>query len=165
MRVPLYPAPAALVASSLAALAAAFAFQHLGGLEPCPLCIWQRWPHVATALLAALSFGLRGPAAAAALGLAGLAALVGAGLAGFHVGVEQHWWPGLAACEGGPPARTVAELRERLLNAAPARCDEAAWSFLGLSMAAWNGLLSLSLAGLAAGAAGRVVPAGRMEPS
>ena len=144
--------PAALAAGSLAALAAAFAFQHLGGLEPCPLCIWQRWPHVATVLLAALSLGFRGSAAAAFLGLAGLAALAGAGLAGYHVGVEQQWWPGLEACAGGPPAQTVAELRERLLNTAPARCDEVAWSFLGLSMAAWNGLLSLGLAGLAAGA-------------
>ena len=79
--------------------------------------------------------------------------LAGAGLAGFHVGVEQHWWAGLAACEGGPAGETVAELRERLLNAPPARCDEVAWPLLGLSMAAWNGLLSLGLAGLAAVAA------------
>jgi len=150
--------PAALAAGSLAALAAAFAFQHLGGLEPCPLCIWQRWPHLAIALLAVVSLGFRGTAAAVPVGLAGLAALAGAGLAGFHVGVEQQWWAGLEACAGGPPAETVAELRERLLNAAPARCDEAAWSFLGLSMAAWNGLLSLALAGMAAGALRRKVP-------
>ena len=155
--------PAAIAAGSLAALAAAFAFQHLGGLEPCPLCIWQRWPHVATILLALLSLGVRGPAAAVAVGLAGAAALAGAGLAGFHAGVEQQWWAGLAACEGGPPARTVTELRERLLNAAPARCDEVAWSFLGLSMAAWNGLLSLALAGLAAGAVRRTIRVGRSE--
>ena len=153
--------PAALVAGSLAALAAAFAFQHLGGLEPCPLCIWQRWPHVAIALLAVVSLAFRGTVAAVPVGLAGLAALAGAGLAGFHVGVEQQWWPGLAACAGGPPAETVAELRERLLNAAPARCDEAAWSFLGLSMAAWNGLLSLGLAGLAACAARLRIASGR----
>ena len=153
--------PAALAAGSLAALAAAFAFQHLGGLEPCPLCIWQRWPHLAIALLAVVSLGFRGTAAAVPVGLAGLAALAGAGLAGFHVGVEQQWWAGLEACAGGPPAETVAELRQRLLNAAPARCDEAAWSFLGLSMAAWNGLLSLALAGMAAGALRRKVPAMR----
>lgn len=153
--------PAALAGGSLAALAAAFGFQHLGGLEPCPLCIWQRWPHVATALLALLALGVRGPAAALAVGLAGVAALAGAGLAGFHAGVEQQWWPGLEACAGGPPADTVAELRERLLNAAPVRCDEIAWSFLGLSMAAWNGLLSLALAGMAAGALRRRGPAMR----
>ena len=153
--------PAALAAGSLAALAAAFAFQHLGGLEPCPLCIWQRWPHVATALLAAATLGVRGPLAAVVLGLAGLAALAGAGLAGFHAGVEQQWWAGLEACAGGPSAETVAALRERLLNTAPARCDEVAWSFLGLSMAAWNGLLSLGLAGMAAGSVCRRIPAGR----
>ena len=103
------------------------------------------------------------PAAAVAVGLAGLAALAGAGLAGFHVGVEQQWWAGLAACGGGAPAETAAELRERLLNTLPARCDEAAWTFFGLSMAAWNGLLSLGLAGLAAGALRRIIPPGRSE--
>ncbi|MCY4231722.1 MAG: disulfide bond formation protein B [Alphaproteobacteria bacterium] len=151
--------PAVLATGSLTALAAAFAFQHLGGLEPCSLCIWQRWPHVATALFAVLSLGLRQPGAAVALGMAGLAALAGTGLAGFHIGVEQHWWPGLAACEGGSSAKTVAELREHLLNAASTRCDEVAWSFLGLSMAAWNGLLSLALLGLAAGALKRAIQA------
>ena len=153
--------PVALAAGSLAALAAAFAFQHIGGLDPCPLCIWQRWPHVAIVLLAALSLAFRGSAATSLLGLTGLAALTGAGLAGYHVGVEQLWWQGLAACSGGAPAETVAELRERLLNAAPARCDEVAWSFLGLSMAAWNGLLSLGLAGLSAGALRRTALGGR----
>ena len=71
--------PAALAAGSLAALAAAFAFQHLGGLEPCPLCIWQRWPHAATVLLALLALGVRGPAAALAVEEAGGAARSPAG--------------------------------------------------------------------------------------
>ncbi len=153
--------PALVAGGGAAALAAAFAFQHLGGLEPCTLCIWQRWPHAGITVLAVLSLCIRGPWAAVPAGLAGAAALAGAGLAGFHVGVEQHWWPGLASCAGGPPAETVAELRERLLGAAPARCDEPAWSFAGLSMAAWNGLLSLALAGLAAGAAWRMATTGK----
>ena len=155
------PAAGALALGSLAALAAAFGFQHLGGLEPCPLCIWQRWPHVAILLLAGAALVLRGRGAAAALGLAGAAALAGAGLAGYHAGVEQHWWAGLAACAGGGPAESVAELRARLLETEPARCDDIPWSFLGLSMAAWNGLLSLALAGVAAASALRMLHAAR----
>jgi disulfide bond formation protein DsbB len=40
------------------------------------------------------------------------------------------------------------ELLERILAAPVIRCDEIAWSFLGLSMPGWNALLSLGLAGL-----------------
>jgi disulfide bond formation protein DsbB len=37
---------AALAATGSAALlVGALWFQHLGGLAPCPLCLWQRWPH------------------------------------------------------------------------------------------------------------------------
>ena len=47
---------------SVALLGGAFAFQHVGGLAPCALCLWQRWPHAAAILIgaAALATGWRG---------------------------------------------------------------------------------------------------------
>ncbi len=48
-----YIALAAL--GSAVILASAFAFQHIGGLAPCQMCFWQRWPHaiaIGTGLLA-----------------------------------------------------------------------------------------------------------------
>ena len=46
----------------LGLLAGALLFQYLGGLQPCPLCIWQRWPHaVAVALAALLLSACAGP--------------------------------------------------------------------------------------------------------
>jgi disulfide bond formation protein DsbB len=135
----------ALVAFSAAAVLAALGFQYLGGLRPCVLCHWQRLPHVAVVVLGL--GGLLAPARARPwiLGLCAAALLAGAGIALYHVGVEQHWWQGTAACQGSlPSGATVAEVRDALLRQAPARCDQVAWSFLGLSMAAWNGLLSLA---------------------
>lgn len=75
--------------------------------------------------------------------------LAGAGIAGYHTGVEQGWWQGLAACSA-PDIGSLSsdELFDRIMSAPVARCDEIPWSFLGLSMAAWNGLLSLGLAAL-----------------
>jgi len=133
-------------AGSAALLLAAFAFQHLGGLAPCPLCIWQRWPH-ALALglgIALLAAPVRGLAL-----LGALAMLAGAGIALYHAGIEQGWWTGPATCVA-PDVQglTPEELLERILEAPIVRCDEIAWRFLGLSMAAWNGLASLALAGL-----------------
>ena len=144
---PMRNAAALVGGGAFALLAAAFAFQHLGGLDPCVLCVWQRWPHVALVLLcggaAALSLGLR-----PALILGGVIAMVGAGLAGFHVGVEYGWWRGLEGCSA-PDFLSLdsAQAREMMLNTDVIRCDEVAWSLLGLSMAGWNGLISLAIAG------------------
>jgi disulfide bond formation protein DsbB len=144
-------AAALAAAGSAALLAAAFAFQHLGGLAPCTLCVWQRWPHVVAvaAGAAAASAGERARRPMAAL--AALALLAGAGIAGFHVGVEQGWWEGPGACAGAGGAigaMSVDDLLAQIQSAPVVRCDEVAWSFGGLSMAAWNGLASLGLAAL-----------------
>ena len=133
-------------AGSAALLAAALAFQYLGGLAPCPLCIWQRWPHVAAVLLGLvlLAAPRRGIAA-----LGALAMLAGAGVAAWHAGIERGWWPGPITCTapdiGG---LTPDELLAQILAAPVVRCDEIAWSLLGVSMAGWNAVACLGLAAL-----------------
>ena len=131
---------------SLALLLGALAFQYLGGLAPCPLCIWQRWPHaIAIALgLLILAWPRRGLAV-----LAGLAVLVGAGIGLYHVGIEQGWWPGPTTCtapEAGalPPG----ELLDQILATPVVLCDQVAWSLWGISMAGWNAILSVGIAWL-----------------
>jgi disulfide bond formation protein DsbB len=137
----------AAAGGSAALLAAALAFQFVGGLHPCPLCLWQRWPH-----LAAPAWNTPIPAVPGrALPLAGaLAALATAGIGVFHAGVEQGWWQGLASCTGGSLSglSPLALIDPSVPVAPPARCDAIPWSFAGLSMAAWNAVLSLALAGL-----------------
>ncbi len=138
-----------LFAGSGALLAGALAFQHLGGLHPCELCLYQRVPHAAVLLLAAgaaLAPAGRERLAAGALALAGAALLAGAGIAGFHVGVEQRWWEGTAGCGATATAATAAELRAQLLARPVVRCDEVAWSLFGISMAGYNMVASAGLA-------------------
>jgi disulfide bond formation protein DsbB len=140
------PLALAAAAASAALLAAAFAFQHLGGLAPCPLCIWQRWPHAVAIGIGALALAL--PLRPVAL-LGLVTMLVSAGLGLYHVGIEQAWWAGPATCAAPDIANlSPDELFERIMAAPVVRCDEIAWSFLGLSMPAWNALASLGLAGL-----------------
>lgn len=151
---------------SAAALAAALWFQHVAGLAPCSLCIWQRWPHGIAAGLGVAALAL----AASDRRLAtwpvvagGLAMLAGAGLGLYHTGVEQGLWAGPAACGAHPVAGLDPdELFARIMAAPVVRCDEVAWSFLGLSMAAWNAALSLGLAALWAAALGHT---GRSQES
>ncbi|TYO90807.1 disulfide bond formation protein B [Oceanicella actignis] len=145
----LHPSPRrlALIASlgSAALLAGAFGFQHLGGLAPCELCIWQRWPHAAAIALGAAALALGARAWLCAAGALSMAA--GAAIAFYHTGVERGWWQGPQTCSGGPDgALNTDELLRQIMAAPVVRCNEVAWEFLGLSMASWNGLASAGLA-------------------
>ena len=145
-------APALLLLGSGGLVLGALFFQYVLGLPPCPLCHWQRWPHFAVVALAAGALAI-GPGALRPwlLGLIGLALLATAAIGAFHAGVEQKWWEGLAVCEGGGDGTEVGvgDLAGALERRPAPRCDQIAWQFLGLSMAAWNAFISLALAAFA----------------
>ena len=134
-------------AGSAALLAGAFAFQYIGLLAPCALCLWQRWPHAVAVLIGLLALAMPGRVLPV---LGAVAALTTAAIAGFHVGVEYGWWDGLATCSGGSINGVAMDdlLNPDVAMAAPVRCDAVAWSLWGISMAGWNLLLSLGLAGV-----------------
>lgn len=139
-----------LALASAAMLAAAFWFQFYRGLDPCPLCLAQRWAHAASlaiGLVTALVATRR--SAPVLLALLGLAFLAGAGIAGYHVGVEQHWFESAFCGSGDVVAQTVEDLKALLMDTEVARCDEIAWSLLGISMAGYNLIVSAALAAVA----------------
>lgn len=130
---------------SAATLASVYASQFIGGLVPCELCLYQRWPWWAALLLCILAMPtiLSTNLRALLVGLAGLSVLVGAGIAVFHVGVEQHWWPGLASCSAAGQNPASFEQMQQMLTQPTASCDEPAWTMLGISMAGYNAILSI----------------------
>ncbi len=72
--------------------------------------------------------------------------LAGAGIAFYHIGVEQHWFAGPAACTAGSAAAaTIDELRAQLIGKQAVLCDQVQWSLFGVSLAGWNLLASLGL--------------------
>ena len=138
----------AAAAASGALLIAALGFQSLG-YAPCELCILQRWPHLAAVVVGALILLTGFRAAWAGLGM--LAAAVATAFAVYHTGVELQWWAGPAACSGGLgdlSQMSTGDLLARIRGAQVIRCDQPAWVFLGLSMAAWNALISAGLTAL-----------------
>jgi disulfide bond formation protein DsbB len=131
---------------SLAMLLGAWGFEYIGGLAPCAMCYWQRWPHMAAVVIGAL--GLVTTAALVPL-LGMLAALATAAIGLYHTGVERAWWDGPSTCTSGDiGGLSTQELMDQILAAPLVRCDEIAWSFAGLSMASWNAVISLGLAAL-----------------
>lgn len=147
-----------LALASAALLAGAWWFQLVLGLEPCKLCLEQRWPHYAAsavglaALLGAWA-GLAGRRALlAALGALALLMLLSAGMGFYHVGVEQGVFLGPTDCGASAPlapAGSMADFMQQLQTTRVISCTKVQWSLFGLSMAGWNALISLGLAGLA----------------
>lgn len=138
--------------ASLALIAGAWYFQLVVGLVPCKLCLEQRLPHYAAIGLALLGALLARSARLQGLVLLGLAGLmaVSTGLGLYHAGVEWGWFLGPSDCGGGmATAGGVQDLMKQLQSVKIVSCSEAAWRFLGLSLAGWNAVASAALFGLA----------------
>lgn len=143
---------------TFASILAALAFEHIGGYQPCMLCLMERYAYYASipllfVALALLSGGKKGWAAALFF-LVSLAFLANAGLGTYHAGAEWKFWPGPATCGGGGELATSAgSLLKDLETTHVVRCDEPALVFLGLSFAGWNVVGSLVIMALALNAA------------
>jgi disulfide bond formation protein DsbB len=140
-----------LIASAIV-LGSALMSQYWGGLAPCELCLLQRWPWAAAILVALVAFitGSRPALPWVALVLAIVFALSVA-FAFYHVGVEQHWFAGPSACTAsGGGALTLEEMKRQIIGTAPVLCDRVQWSLFGVSLAGWNLLASLGMAGVCA---------------
>lgn len=134
---------------AIAAIVAAFGFEVIGGYVPCPLCLMQRYAYFAGIPLLFVALVLvasdRAGWAAAVFLVVALAFLANAGLGIYHAGAEWKFWPGpdtcvsVAAPLGGSPDGLLKQLETTRVI----RCDEAPWTFLGLSFAGWNVVASL----------------------
>jgi disulfide bond formation protein DsbB len=145
-----------IAAIGAATILGAFIFEYGFGYQPCPLCLDQRIAYyfsIPLAVLAALgaSFGASRKVLVLAFAAIALAMLINAGLGVYHSGIEWRWWPGPSDCSG--PLNSLGStggLLKQLRDIHIARCDDAAWRFLGLSLAGYNALISLALAAIAA---------------
>ena len=130
--------PAALLGGALGS-------QYLGGLHPCEMCYWQRWPHGAAIVFALLSFTApaRSSRARTLVLLAALAIAISGCIGVYHAGVEAGVFEGFTQCSATATATNTADLLKQIVHAPLVRCDEVQFSFLGISMAGWNAILSL----------------------
>jgi protein dithiol:quinone oxidoreductase len=144
---------ALVAAACVAMLAFGLYLQHVVGLEPCPMCIVQRYALVAVALVAGLSAMLNGRVARqGGIALMGLFAVLGA-----FTAARQSWlqWnpPEIMSCgrdffgmiEAFPLRRAIP-----MIFRGSGDCSVIDWTFLGLSIANWSFLCFLAIALLAA---------------
>lgn len=134
----------------------ALVLEHVVGLEPCPLCIFQRVAVIAAGIvfLVAALHNPKGRVGKAIYGVLGLASIgTGAFIAGRHVWLQHlpasevpSCGPGLDYMMDILPLRDVVSL----VLTGSGECAEIDFTFLGLSLPAWTliGFLILSLAAL-----------------
>ena len=148
---PAYRWAALTLFAALAGIVTALGFQYIGGMQPCPLCLEQRYAYYAGIPVLFAGLVLFGAArrreAAILFFLVALAFLANGGLGVYHAGAEWKFWPGPDTCaaSGAPAPAAGGNLLSRLQNVKVIRCDEAAGRFLGLSFAGWNVFLSIAL--------------------
>jgi len=138
---------------AVATILGALGFEHIGGYQPCALCLMQRTPYylgIPLAALALVALAMNWPRTLVLILFAGLAglALYNAGLGVYHSGVEWGRWEGPASCAGTGDFGG-GSIIDRLKGEVAPSCTEAVWRFLGLSFAGWNVIVSVLLAGLA----------------
>ena len=132
-------------AGALALILGALIFQYVVHLAPCEMCHWQRWPHIAAALLGIVGVQLwRKDARLVAIG-AILCVLVSGLIGAYQAGLQWGFLPGPQGC-------TVAHAYV-MGSGAPApqvSCNAVTWSLFGLSLAVYNALFSFLIAGTGA---------------
>lgn len=149
--------PVLALLASAAMLAAAHAFEQIGGLYPCPLCLRQRevyWALIAMTLTGLALWRLvpKRRFLVALNVLIGLVFLTGVVVAFYHAGVEWKIFPPPNGCSGGPGTDPMnfGDI-DQPMNIA--LCTDAPFYIAGLSMAGWNGVISALLAGISFAAA------------
>ena len=137
-----------LGAVSLTMILFALVSEHIFGLVPCSLCLIQRYPHIFVSFASVWLIFFRThnffmyPINTLVMALS-------ISLAFYHAGVEQGIFQGPQSCSSSKLSlvhdKSAEALLQDILNTSVVRCNEVTWSFIGLSMATWNLILSTGL--------------------
>ena len=122
--------------------------EHIFGFAPCSLCLTQRYPHILVSITSVWLIFFRThnfllyPLNTLVMALSII-------LAAYHVGVEQSIFQGPQSCSSSNISlmskKSAEALLQDILNTSVMRCNQVTWSFLNLSMATWNLILSIGL--------------------
>ena len=137
-----------LGAASLSMIMFALLSEHVFGFAPCSLCLMQRYPHILIVIVSLWLIFFRThnfflyPVNTLVIALSII-------LASYHVGVEQNVFQGPQSCSSSNLSlvseKSAEALLKDILNTSVVRCNEVTWSFMNLSMATWNLILSIAL--------------------
>jgi disulfide bond formation protein DsbB len=129
----------------LALILGALGFQYIGHIVPCEMCHWQRWPHIAAAIIGIIGVRFARDKARALAWTVTLLVLVSGLIGLYQSGMQWGFLPGPSACSGHRfvmGSNVIPEIQ----------CDVVTWSLFGLSLATYNAIFSFLIAGLGSAA-------------
>lgn len=132
---------------SLVVLGSVFAWEYFSSIKPCILCIYERYPYGAALLVSVYALWCQ-KNTKCMLKLLMLIFLISLGLSAYHIAVEQQWVIVPEACVTSMAnVQSVYDVAQQV-STAPTRlpCDQAAITFLGLSLTVYNAIVSFLLA-------------------
>ena len=129
---------------SMIAISSALIAEYIFNLEPCSMCLKQRYPYYFILVIFVLFLFIHQfPRILFYLG-AQLASIYGLFYSIWHVGIEQKILSGPASCSGGLSiSESVENLKEQIIGKAIINCEDVVWGFLGISAATINTFLLL----------------------
>lgn len=126
-----------------ALLAGAVGSEVFGGLFPCEMCYWQRWPHEVAIAFALMALAVHDASIKRLFTLIAALAILASGAVGvFHAGVEYKWWDGITACARAPGTEG-GDVMSTIMNAPLVSCDQAQWTLGPVSLAGFNAVFSI----------------------
>lgn len=140
-------AAALIFVVSAMVLAVVNIMQHGFDIEPCKLCLLQRYPYWFAVVVSAAVILQPGKLSSAGFMVMSIAFAAGAIVGGYHVGIEQHWWDGGGYCTSVDMGEMSEEdLYALIMATPPPSCDVIAWSLLGISLAGYNVISAVAMA-------------------
>jgi disulfide bond formation protein DsbB len=122
---------------SLASLSFAYIAQYGYGVNPCPMCYYERYIYWFIAVIGCIGYTFP-HFSKLMMKFIGITLVVGVGVGVYHLGIENHWWPAPAVCTGVPLADSPEQFLANLKQQAPARCTEIGWRIFNISATIWN---------------------------
>jgi disulfide bond formation protein DsbB len=128
-------------AIALALILGALGFQYFAHIQPCRMCHWQRWALIAAAVVGILGSGFLPRRTAHLVALAAILFVAVSGLiAAYQSGMQLGILPDPQVCEVDHPFMYGSPVVPVVL------CTDKGWTLLGLSLAAYNAIISLTVA-------------------
>lgn len=136
----------AAFAVSLSAISGALLLEHVGGYQPCMLCLEQRTPYYIAVPMVFVAILLKvlknNMATALSLLLTAIGVVLfawGLDTAVYHTGAEWQFWAGPQTCGSTAEFANNLDAYIAQLKATPViDCTKPALIFMGLSLAGWN---------------------------
>jgi disulfide bond formation protein DsbB len=136
-----------IILISVFSLGFAYYVEYVMGIEPCPLCIYQRFPYLYLIKLAVAGLLIKKISKYTLFSIM-ITLVIACTLAGYHMGVERGVFQPSELCANIlhiPEHFNIHDVKKMLYDAPVASCTRPGYKIFGISMTEWNLALNFGI--------------------